>query len=329
MPARDLVAKHVRTLHLDKVEKAVSDSSEAVEHYFSLEATEPTASCMNEDTCSTPLSLTATTTANQLSTGTTSLIQNPPDFQQRLLVSQSRNSWAEQHQSPHDRENIQPTDEASSMMASRVPTLGLPSLAWPTRSDMDTAWAKTVFTPAPEPIMETSWFELQGIAYPSPDTLHQSFMSEVPNYGAERHRSIAATANAVQETSGSVVHRRLPHLLDEERPPTLLFKVDHLIHSWIRQDLFNRHIKLEAIQQMPSPWIYQSYLSSYAMCFHCHFPIIHLQSLGLDKTPSPLILAICCIGALYRLDRSRAGYLYDLAVRSTKTVRSAPVQKHP
>ncbi|EKG10488.1 Zinc finger C2H2-type protein [Macrophomina phaseolina MS6] len=57
----------------------------------------------------------------------------------------------------------------------------------------------------------------------------------------------------------------------------------------------------------------QKFIESYISCFHRHFPIIHFPSLSLESTPSPLILAICCIGALYRLDRRRATILYELA----------------
>lgn len=55
------------------------------------------------------------------------------------------------------------------------------------------------------------------------------------------------------------------------------------------------------------------FLSGYVECFHRHFPIIHLPSLDIEETPSPLIFAICSIGAQYRLDRRKAKNLFALA----------------
>lgn len=65
--------------------------------------------------------------------------------------------------------------------------------------------------------------------------------------------------------------------------------------------------------KLPSAQELQKFIESYISCFHRHFPIIHFPTLKLDSTPSPLTLAICCIGALYRLDRRRATMLFDLA----------------
>ncbi|KAM5354806.1 hypothetical protein ACJ41O_001452 [Fusarium nematophilum] len=64
----------------------------------------------------------------------------------------------------------------------------------------------------------------------------------------------------------------------------------------------------------------QRFLSSYFASFHSHFPIIHMQSLRPAMAPSPLILAMCSIGALYRLDRRRARQLYDTASAAIETV---------
>lgn len=47
--------------------------------------------------------------------------------------------------------------------------------------------------------------------------------------------------------------------------------------------------------------------------FHVHMPILHLQTLDFATAPSPLILVICAIGALYRLERKIAEQLYRKA----------------
>ena len=55
------------------------------------------------------------------------------------------------------------------------------------------------------------------------------------------------------------------------------------------------------------------FFSGYVECFHRHFPIIHLPSLEIEETPSPLIFAMCSIGAQYRLERQKAKNLFALA----------------
>ncbi|KAF2800804.1 hypothetical protein K505DRAFT_355368 [Melanomma pulvis-pyrius CBS 109.77] len=55
------------------------------------------------------------------------------------------------------------------------------------------------------------------------------------------------------------------------------------------------------------------FFSGYMQCFHRHFPILHLSSLDVRETPSPLIFAICSIGAQYRLARQKAKNLFALA----------------
>lgn len=55
------------------------------------------------------------------------------------------------------------------------------------------------------------------------------------------------------------------------------------------------------------------FFSGYLESFHRHFPIIHLPSLDLRETPSPLVFAMCSIGAQYRLARQKAKNLFALA----------------
>ncbi|KAE9574990.1 hypothetical protein CGMCC3_g8819 [Colletotrichum fructicola] len=73
---------------------------------------------------------------------------------------------------------------------------------------------------------------------------------------------------------------------------------------------------------IPAAKFLRSCLSSYITCFHIHFPLIHIQTLELNQVPSPLILAICAIGALYRLDRRRARMMYNLAKQSSGDIKN-------
>lgn len=64
-------------------------------------------------------------------------------------------------------------------------------------------------------------------------------------------------------------------------------------------------------------------LRRYADAFHVHLPIVHLSSLVVEETPSPLILIMCAIGAQYRLERRLAASLYRKASKAlTRSVSS-------
>lgn len=101
-------------------------------------------------------------------------------------------------------------------------------------------------------------------------------------------------------------------LENASEPPKL--SVSENTYRSICGDLQARVKKEEWDQsKLPGAQELQKFMESYISCFHRHFPIIHFPSLNLDSSPSPLILAICCIGAMYRLDRRRATILYELA----------------
>ncbi|KAK1634822.1 hypothetical protein BDP81DRAFT_432054 [Colletotrichum phormii] len=112
----------------------------------------------------------------------------------------------------------------------------------------------------------------------------------------------------------------LPSLLEDGRQqyPTVTFDED--THMSLRKDTSSR-VKLSTVDfQLPTAKTLQGFLSAYMTSFHSHFPIIHMQTFDLAHTPGPLVLSICSIGALYRLDRRRARHLYDLAIRSVEQV---------
>jgi hypothetical protein len=74
--------------------------------------------------------------------------------------------------------------------------------------------------------------------------------------------------------------------------------------------------------KLPSAHHLQRFLTSYLTCFHHHFPLIHLPTLNRTKTSAPLILAICAIGALYRLNRKVAKDLWTLTHKLAEEVGS-------
>jgi hypothetical protein len=107
---------------------------------------------------------------------------------------------------------------------------------------------------------------------------------------------------------------RMPSLLKETprktlSPPTLNENIYRSIMASVRVEtiMTTDAEPLLSLQEM------QHFLKSYLVCFHRHCPIIHLPTLSLEAIPSHLILAICAIGALYRLRRKTAHDLWQCA----------------
>ena len=113
----------------------------------------------------------------------------------------------------------------------------------------------------------------------------------------------------------------IPMLLEERRRPRPVLTLDHASYLSIRSDLAQRLFLPDHEIDLPPADVCQGFLSSYIANFHGHLPTIHLQTLSLKGMASPLFLALCSIGALYRLDRRRARQLYHTAARSVETVR--------
>ncbi|KAH7124575.1 hypothetical protein EDB81DRAFT_951610 [Dactylonectria macrodidyma] len=122
------------------------------------------------------------------------------------------------------------------------------------------------------------------------------------------------------ETIDPPPQRELPSLLQDRAPSVLAFTIDRATHDALQQDLAGRLQRENVFNQLPSAKLCHNFLLSYMECFHGHLPIIHLPTFDLMKAPSPLTLALCCIGALYRLDRRRARQLYDLAAEAVESV---------
>jgi hypothetical protein len=77
------------------------------------------------------------------------------------------------------------------------------------------------------------------------------------------------------------------------------------------EDLLTRSTTEQASTfRLPSANSLQKCITSFIESFHIHLPLFHLQTFDLDRTPSPLTLAMCAIGALYRLERKVAASLY-------------------
>lgn len=141
------------------------------------------------------------------------------------------------------------------------------------------------------------------------DTATRTAANEVsPNSTACDSDLSMAEPEQVSTTMGQQTSCCLPY---GKRASSAL--IDKDVYASICDELSSQAAKGRALKDLPTLKTCQNFLASYMGSFHCHLPILHLQSLALGKVPSALILAMCSIGALYRLDRRRARRLYDLA----------------
>ncbi len=92
--------------------------------------------------------------------------------------------------------------------------------------------------------------------------------------------------------------------------PSLDLATYDLIVASIEKDILTDQREDEGI---PSHQDFQRFLVSYFTCFHLHCPMLHISSLDPSNTPHHLILAICSVGALYRLCRKKARDLWSWA----------------
>jgi len=110
------------------------------------------------------------------------------------------------------------------------------------------------------------------------------------------------------------------------KAPTVLFSEQ--VRSNLLKDLSNRLPSDQGNFRLPSAVALQKCVRTYVEAFHVHYPMFHLHTFDLETTPSPLLLAICAIGALYRLERKIAASLYSKAdqalAAATSETRKAP-----
>lgn len=133
-----------------------------------------------------------------------------------------------------------------------------------------------------------------------------------------------ATSSGSNSMAATAAPSNLPLLAKDEPPQIPNLAADNNWHASLCKDLAERLGRPNVIQEVPSSKLLQGFLTSFLDCYYRHQPFIHLPTMSVANTPSPLILGMCCIGALYRLDRRRAERLYTLGTKSIASVRNTP-----
>ncbi|KAK5444271.1 hypothetical protein LTS15_010386 [Exophiala xenobiotica] len=106
----------------------------------------------------------------------------------------------------------------------------------------------------------------------------------------------------------------MPRVVKPSQYKRIVFGINATTRTLLYTDLSTRLTQDELWDfEFPDATTLDKCLRSYADAFHVHLPILHLSSLAVAETPSPLVLMICAIGALYRLERKLATSTYRKA----------------
>ncbi|KAH8705513.1 putative zinc finger protein [Talaromyces proteolyticus] len=76
--------------------------------------------------------------------------------------------------------------------------------------------------------------------------------------------------------------------------------------------------------EIPTLQSLQRFMNQFFKSFNNHLPIFHVPSFDISATPSPLLLAMCSIGALFHLERDSAYRLRALANEALQNIDTAP-----
>ncbi len=148
-------------------------------------------------------------------------------------------------------------------------------------------------------------------------------------YSATWHETPATNFTARNEPEAQLT-LHVPQA-KQSKPPALVFTESMRAH--LLKDLSSR-LNPEQLHnfRLPTAAALQKCIRTYVDAFHVHLPIFHLQTMDFESTPSPLILAICAIGAQYRLERKVSAALYlkaDQALAAAVVDRGGHLHKKP
>jgi hypothetical protein len=79
------------------------------------------------------------------------------------------------------------------------------------------------------------------------------------------------------------------------------------------QTKYKKHVAPDFV--LPSRRALERFLSLFFDCFHPHFPIMHIPTFNPSHLSIPLLLAICCMGAMYCMERDKARALWEQSRR--------------
>jgi hypothetical protein len=139
-------------------------------------------------------------------------------------------------------------------------------------------------------------------------------VAEIPSLPQAAYRSFQGLNGFSLSENVPQSNQQNPRVQKEGHCELPDFKFNETIRQKIYEDARTRLPTGELVEALfPTVDDLNYFFSGYMQCFHRHFPILHLWSLDVKETPSPLLFAICSIGAQYRLSRQKAKNLFALA----------------
>lgn len=143
---------------------------------------------------------------------------------------------------------------------------------------------------------------------------NNAILSQIADY--EHFPTDTLLKDGLEEThdpAPTALFEKLPTVQRERSINSYTIDLDETAYQSILKDVTGRLKAPAVLQYMPTAKEMRKFINSYVESFHRHLPIIHLSTFSASDVPSPLTLAMCGIGALYRLDRRRATRCFWLA----------------
>ncbi|KAF2223456.1 hypothetical protein BDZ85DRAFT_281383 [Elsinoe ampelina] len=163
-----------------------------------------------------------------------------------------------------------------------------------------------VFTPSPLPVDNQSHVK----APPSVRTQTLETRPAQSTTSTDRTRR-----DSIETTSTNQMEASLPNIQKHPSAKAPPIRITPQTRSTLIHDLATR-LGPGHNAELPSEVILEKCLRAYLDCCHVHMPFLHLRTFKVNKCPSPLLLAMCAIGSLYRLERNIAGDLFDRASKA-------------
>jgi hypothetical protein len=143
----------------------------------------------------------------------------------------------------------------------------------------------------------------------SPRASTYSGRTEEPIYVPAQDKRLAVSPSTARE-----ILARMPCVLKETSQkisiPVVKLETYESIMSDVRSRLDPEY--LGEFNTLSSKEM-QRFVTSYFTCFHRHCPVLHMATLDVGTTSSHLVLAMCAIGASYRLKRKLSKSLWQWA----------------
>lgn len=116
-----------------------------------------------------------------------------------------------------------------------------------------------------------------------------------------------------EDVMSDPLHVSLPTVVMRDRPRIKPAMFTESMRRNLIFDLMDMGCDADLATKLPSSTVLQNCVRGYFERFDIHLGLFHPHTMNLSQTASPLILAMCAIGALYRLDRKLSAFLFCTA----------------